>query len=158
VLGLYAEIAVFIGKFALRGNTLFPERAAGRKIARRNPGLGLANHEHPLSELDRRLIVLRDAIFAAGLVAVVAAIITVGGGEVFARCRERRERTAILLSLAAEVRMYLDLFIRRRAMLLRQDAWSMSASELKTVAELPSPIIFSASADLSASFGQRINR
>jgi hypothetical protein len=36
--------------------------------------------------------------FAAGLVAVVAAIITVGGGEVFARCRERRERKAILLS------------------------------------------------------------
>jgi hypothetical protein len=96
--------------------------------------------------------------FAAGLVAVVAAIITVGGGEVFARCRECRERMAILLSLAAEVRMYLDLFIRRRAMLLRQDAWSMSASELKTLAELPSPIIFSASADLSASFGQRINR
>ena len=29
VLRLYAVLAVFIGKFALRGNTLFPERAAG---------------------------------------------------------------------------------------------------------------------------------
>ena len=97
--------------------------------------------------------------FAAGLVAVVAAIITIGGGEVFARCKERRERKALLLSLAVEVRMYLDLFIRKRAMLLRQDAWSVSVmrtSELKTLAELPSPIVFSASADRIGLFGPRM--
>src|ERR1700733_477330 len=70
MLWLYAVLAVFIGKFALRGNTLFPERAARRKIARRNPTLGLANHEHPLSEFDRRLIVLRDAIFHVGAIAL----------------------------------------------------------------------------------------
>jgi hypothetical protein len=78
---------------------------------------------------------------------LLVAAITAIGAEFFARLKERREKKALLLSLAAEVRMYLDLFMRKRAMLLRHDAWrNMNASELKTFAELPSPIIFSASA------------
>ena len=62
---------------------------------------------------------------AAGLVAVFAALIAVVGTEFFASLRERRERKAIFLSLAVDVRMYLNLLIRKREMLLRQDAWSV---------------------------------
>jgi hypothetical protein len=39
----------------------------------------------------------------AGLVALVAAIIALGGTELFARLKERRERKAIRLSLAEEI-------------------------------------------------------
>jgi hypothetical protein len=48
VLRVDAEVAVLIGKFALRGDPLLPERAARRKIHRRNPALCLSDHEHPL--------------------------------------------------------------------------------------------------------------
>ena len=54
---------------------------------------------------------------AAGLVAVFAAIIAIGGTELFARLKEHRERNVILLSLAAEVRTYLALFIRTRGII-----------------------------------------
>src|ERR1700684_972815 len=97
MLWLYAVLAVFIGKFALRGNTLFPERAARRKIARRNPTLGLANHEHPLSEFDRRLIVLRDAIFHVGAIALAGRRTEVERVE-----RETRMAGFILLIVKSE--------------------------------------------------------
>ena len=93
---------------------------------------------------------------AAGLVAVAAASIAVGGAELFARLKERRERKAILLSLAAEVRAYLDLFIGRRRIiraLFRQEVFGRN---LKILAEVPSPIVFPASADRIGLLGPRI--
>jgi hypothetical protein len=95
---------------------------------------------------------------AAGLVAVFAASIAVGGAELFARLKERRERKAILLSLAAEVRAYLDLFIRKHEIvrrLCRRETF-VFGRDLKAVIELPSPIVFSASADRIGLLGPRI--
>ena len=94
---------------------------------------------------------------AAGLVAVFAAIIAIGGAELFARLKERRERKAILLSLAAEVREYLDQIIKRREIIRRTlPDQKVVGRDLKVVAELPSPIVFSASADRIGLFGPRI--
>jgi hypothetical protein len=93
---------------------------------------------------------------AAGLVAVAAAIIAVGGAEVFARLKERRERKAILLSLAAEVRTHLDLYIMKRGIIRPLSEREVSGRDLKIMAELPSPIVFSASADRIGLLGARI--
>jgi hypothetical protein len=95
---------------------------------------------------------------AAGLVALGAAIVAVGGAELFARLKERRERKAILLSLAAEVRAYLDLFIRKREIIRRlcRREELVFGRDLKAVIELPSPIVFSASADRIGLLGPRI--
>jgi hypothetical protein len=96
---------------------------------------------------------------AAGLIAVVAAIIAVGGAELFARLKECREREAILLSLATEVRAYLDLLIRKREIIQRlapQETLVLLGRDLKIVGELPSPIVFSASADRIGLLGPRI--
>jgi hypothetical protein len=94
---------------------------------------------------------------AAGLVAVFAASIAVGGAELFARLKERRERKALLLSLAVEVRAYLDLFIRKREVFRRlYEQGAVQASDLKAVAELPSPTVFLASADRIGLLGPRI--
>jgi hypothetical protein len=84
---------------------------------------------------------------AAGLVALAAAIIAVGGSELFGRLKERRERKAILLSLAAEVSSYLDLFIRKREMIQRLSPLDVRGRDLKVAVELPSPTVFLASAD-----------
>jgi hypothetical protein len=95
---------------------------------------------------------------AAGLVAVAAASIAVGGAELFARLKERRVRKAILLSLAVEVRACLDLLIRKREIirrLCRREAF-VFGRDLKAVIELPSPIVFSASADRIGLLGPRI--
>ena len=81
------------------------------------------------------------------LAAVFAAIIAIGGAELFARLKERRERNALFLSLAAEVRAYLDLLIRKREIIQRlspQETLVLLGRELKIVGELPSPIVFSA--------------
>jgi hypothetical protein len=93
---------------------------------------------------------------AAGLVAVAAAIIAIGGAELFARPKERRERKAILLSLAAEVRTYLDLFIRKREIIQRLSPQDVRGRDLKVSVELPSPTVFLASADRIGLFGPRI--
>jgi hypothetical protein len=93
---------------------------------------------------------------AAGLVAVVAAIIAIGGAELFARLRERRERKAILLSLAVEVRAYLFMFIKTCEILQALQPEKALVHQLRSVAELPSPIVFSASADRIGLLGPRI--
>jgi hypothetical protein len=74
----------------------------------------------------------------------------------FARLKERRERKAILLSLAAEVRAYLDLFILKRRIIRPLSGREVFGRDLKSVAELPSPIVFSASADRIGLLGPRI--
>ena len=84
----------------------------------------------------------------AGLVAVFAAIIAIGGAE--------KDDPP---SLAAEVRAYLDLFIRKREIIQRfspQEATVLLGRHLKAVGELPSPIVFSASADRIGLLGPRI--
>jgi hypothetical protein len=109
------------------------------------------------SRLDRFLYDWQSLM--AGLVAVAAAIIAVGGAELFARLKEGREREAILLSLAVEVRSYIDLLIRKREIIQRlspQETLALLGRELKVVGELPSPIVFSASADRIGQLGPRI--
>jgi hypothetical protein len=100
----------------------------------------------------------RGQSLAAGLVALAAAVIALAGAEVFARLKERRERKAILLSLAAEVRAYLDIFISKREIvhrISRQEA-PVFGRDLKAVVETRSPIVFSASADRIGLLGPRI--
>jgi hypothetical protein len=96
---------------------------------------------------------------AAGLVAVFAAIIAIGGAELFARLKERRERKAILLSLAAEVRLGISLCIGA----LRTFRWISESSsvlmfgpDLRARVELPPPIVFPASADRIGLLGPQI--
>jgi hypothetical protein len=96
---------------------------------------------------------------AAGLVAVFAASIAIGGTELFARLKEHRERNVILLSLAAEVRVYLLVFIRTREIIQRlspQEAPGIVARDLKAVMELPSPVVFPAAANRIGLLGPRI--
>ena len=104
----------------------------------------------PLSWLD---LLYRWQSLAAGLVAVFAAVIAVGGAEIFARLKECRERKVILLSRAVEVRAYLDLFIRKREVIRRLSQREalregpVLGRDLKTVVELPAQIIFPVAAD-----------
>jgi hypothetical protein len=113
----------------------------------------------PPSWLD---LLYRWQSLAAGLVAVFAAIIPVGGAEIFARLKERRESKVILLSLAVEVRAYLDLFIRKREVIRRLSQREalregpVLGRDLKTVVELPAPIIFPVAADRIGLLGPRM--
>ena len=58
---------------------------------------------------------------AAGLIALLAAIIAVGGPEFFARLKERREIKALRAALAGEIRLYVDLLISTRHLLKVRD-------------------------------------
>ena len=85
---------------------------------------------------------------AAGLVAVCAAVIAVGGTEFFARRKERREIEALLASLAAEIRLYVDLLIKTRYLLkVREKAFfgekaSETQRDLRDLTVLQPPTVY----------------
>src|SRR5271169_3896917 len=70
VLGLHMILAIFVRSDPPRLNGLLPQDAAGRLVGRRNPRLGLAYHEHPFAELDRRLVIGINAILHVGTVSL----------------------------------------------------------------------------------------
>lgn len=86
---------------------------------------------------------------AAGLVAVIAAVIAVGGAEFFGRLKECRERKAILLSLATEIRFLLQTMLDTHAVIatLAGKPIIVSALEVKEHTDLREPVIYPATAD-----------
>jgi hypothetical protein len=99
---------------------------------------------------------------AAGLVALLAAVIALGGSEYFARRKEQRENDAILASLAAEIRqLLLTLFVTHGALervvrgLIRANAQT-SARDLTKFTELRQPVAYPAAADKLGRFGRQM--
>ena len=89
---------------------------------------------------------------AAGLVAVFAAIIAIGGTELFARLKERREIAAIRASLGVEIRLFIVTLLETHKVLTRligafRKGAPITGSEVKSLAELPEPTVFPATAD-----------
>jgi hypothetical protein len=94
----------------------------------------------------------------AGLVALLAAVIALGGGELFARCKERRENDAILGSLAPEIRQLLSTLFETHGVfekLTRANA-RMTARDLMKHTELRQPVAYPAAADKLGRLGPRL--
>jgi hypothetical protein len=92
---------------------------------------------------------------ATGLIAIVAAVLAVGGPEFFARRRARRELIAIRASLAVEIRAFLRVLIdvcqiTRTSM---SEGRIVSSPILLLATELPKPIVYPAIADRLALLG-----
>src|SRR6266851_6144859 len=68
VLGLHMILAILVRSDPRRLDGLLPQDATGRPVGRRNPRLGLAHHKHPFAELDRRVVIGRNAILHVGTV------------------------------------------------------------------------------------------
>jgi hypothetical protein len=87
------------------------------------------------------------------LVAVFAAIVAVGGTEFFARRKERREIKALLASLSAEIRLYVDLLIKTRYLLkVREKTFfgetaSDTQRDLRDLAALQPPAVYPAATE-----------
>ena len=95
---------------------------------------------------------------AAGLVALGAAIVAVGGAEWFARRKEQRENDAILASLAPEIRLLLSTLFETHGVfetLTRANA-PMTARDLMTHTELRQPVAYPAAADKLGRLGPRL--
>jgi hypothetical protein len=93
---------------------------------------------------------------AAGLIAIVAAVIAVSVPEVFARRRDKRVIEALRASLAGEIRLYVDLLTNTREMLTRPDVlFQFTVNELqdhrqrdlRDLAVLHPPNVYPAAAD-----------
>jgi|SRR5208337_2961690 len=82
---------------------------------------------------------------AAGLVAVAAAVIAVGGQEFFARWKERREIKALRDSLAVEIRSFLNVLIDTHKVLSSTEF--MTGESVMSAAEPPRPTVYPATAD-----------
>ena len=63
MLGMYLVLEILVGGDPLRLDALLPQDAAGCLVGRRNPGLGLADYEHPLSKFNWGFVVRGHAIF-----------------------------------------------------------------------------------------------
>ncbi len=89
----------------------------------------------------------------AGLVALVAAIIALGGTELFARLKERRERKAIRLSLAEEIQWLLRHLLvihsglKQLSAELKHRSAGLSARDVQDFTSLREPVIYPAIAD-----------
>jgi hypothetical protein len=84
----------------------------------------------------------------AGVLAFFAAVIVVGGGEFFARCKERREVDAIRASLAVEIQQFIDTLLRARAMIQEQlSEPNFTLSDLRTLTDFSQPVVYPAMAD-----------
>ena len=85
---------------------------------------------------------------AAGLVALIAALVAVLGAEAFARLKERREIRALRASLASEMRLYVQLLISTREILTkRKEAFRIGdeqQQDFRDMAVLPPPIVYPA--------------
>jgi hypothetical protein len=70
--------------------------------------------------------------FVAGLVAIVAAVLAVGGPEFFASRRAWREIEALRAALAGEIRFYVDLLTNMREILtLPENSFQFTADALQ---------------------------
>lgn len=87
----------------------------------------------------------------AGLVALVAALFAVFGAEFFARRKERREVHALRVSLAGEIRLYVDLLIRtHHALTVRKEAFRKGLSQerdFRDLVVLSPPVVYPVAAD-----------
>jgi hypothetical protein len=85
----------------------------------------------------------------AGLLALVAAVVAVGGTEWVERRKEERETAAIRASLAVEIWLFVTFLIETRQSLTRtKDAFLKGAQiDLKTLSALPEPTMYPATAD-----------
>jgi hypothetical protein len=86
---------------------------------------------------------------AAGLIALLAAVVAVGGGEFFARQKERREVAAIRASLSAEIRHYIEILILTHDFLARLIAEKehLARTEMAAFIDFPEPTVYPAAAD-----------
>jgi hypothetical protein len=92
----------------------------------------------------------------AGLLALLAAGFAVGGAEFFARLKEWREKKALRGSLAAEIRLYIELLIKTREILktpaietqfLVPGGQQSRQGDLRELAVLHPPTVYPAAAD-----------
>jgi hypothetical protein len=88
------------------------------------------------------------------LLALLAAGVAVGGAEFFARMKEWRERKALRASLAAEIRLYVEFFIKTHEILTRLETQFLVVSEqqskqgdLRDLAVLHPPTVYPATAE-----------
>ncbi len=96
--------------------------------------------------------------FAAGVLALVAALIAVGGGEYFARRKERRENDAILASLAPEIRLLLSTLYETHRVFekLTRPNNRMTARDVMKLTEIRQPVVYPAVADKIGRLGPRL--
>jgi hypothetical protein len=87
----------------------------------------------------------------AGLLAIVAAVIAVGGAEFFARRRANREIDEIRLALAVEIRSLLIVLIEIHGILTLMEI--PSPDILKVATEVPKPTVYPATADRIGTLG-----
>jgi hypothetical protein len=81
---------------------------------------------------------------AAGLVAILAALIAVSVPECFARRRDRREIEALRKALAGEIRLYIDLLINIRDILRKPETSLHSQGDLRALNVLHPPTVYPA--------------
>lgn len=82
----------------------------------------------------------------AGVLAFLAAVIVIGGGEFFTRCKERREVDAIRTSLAVEIQQFIDILLRACAM-IQLSGPNFTPSDLRTLTDFSQPVVYPAMAD-----------